>query len=154
MVSFVVDLLSIGGQVSILQCPVTLLHEAFDGLLSLFHHLNHVGVQKVDHQIGTENGDQGSEENSHGSVAIRDVPSSSPGGVRGRDATLTNRLAMHCLALQLFDVGCHHLLAEVILSSGVVHEKHAVVDWFEWFVFHVLSIGHRGDSATRRGPVQ
>jgi hypothetical protein len=45
-------------------------------------------------------------------------------------------------------------LAEVILSSGVVHEEHAVVDWFEWFVVHVLIIGHQGDSATRRGPVQ
>ena len=153
MVSFVVDLLSIGGQVSILQCPVTLLHEAFDGLLSLFHHLNHVGVQKVDHQIGTENGDQGSEENSHGSVAIRDVEGA-PLAVGSGFETLTDTLTAFRLCPKGGDVGCHHLLAEVILSSGVVHEKHAVVDWFEWFVFHVLSIGHRGDSATRRGPVQ
>lgn len=45
---------------------IVLVHEALDGLLSLLQHLNHVGVQQIDEQVGTEDGEQGSEGDSHG----------------------------------------------------------------------------------------
>ena len=51
---------------SIRQCLVTLVHEAFDGLLAILHHLNHVGVEQIDQQVGTEQDDDGSEGDSHG----------------------------------------------------------------------------------------
>ena len=78
-------------------------------------------------------------------MAITDVPVS-PLSIVGGFQTLTDTLTACCLCPKGGDVGCHHLLAEVILSSGVVHEEHAVVDWFEWFVVHALIIGGEGGS--------
>ena len=70
------------------------------------------------------------------SVAVADVPVC-PLTVGGGDATLTDVLGTHCVALQLLNVGCHDLLTDVVLSSGVVHMEASAVDWFELFVFHV-----------------
>ena len=86
-------------------------------------------------------------------MSIADVPVP-PLSIVGGFETLTDTITACCLCPKGGDVGCHDLLAEVILSGGVVHEEHAVVDWFECFVFHVLSIGHRWQRATRRGPVR
>ena len=85
-------------------------------------------------------------------MAITDVPLS-PLAVRSRFETLTDTLTACCLCPKGGDVGCHDLLAEVILSSGLVNEESAVVDWFELFVVHALSIGDRGDHATRSVPL-
>ena len=86
------------------------------------------------------------------SVAITDVPVP-PLAVVGGFETLTDTLTALCLCPKGGDVGCHHPLAEVILSSGVVHEEHAVVDWFEWFVVHALIIGEGGSSGGCRVPL-
>ena len=83
-------------------------------------------------------------------MAITDVPLSPLAVGSGFDA-LTDTIATGALCFQLCNVGCHDLLAEVILSSGVVHEEHAVVDWFEWFVVHALIIGGEGGSGVISG---
>ena len=73
-------------------------------------------------------------------MSITDVPVS-PLSIVGGFQTLTDTLTAFRLCPKGGDVGCHHLLAEVILSGGVVHEEHAVVNWFEWFVCHVTIMG-------------
>ena len=72
--SCVVDLFSIGGAVSIrrgqwsVRGLSSVVHEAFDGRLAVFHHLHHVGVEQVDQQVGTQDDDDGGESDSHGLV--------------------------------------------------------------------------------------
>ena len=83
-------------------------------------------------------------------MAIADVPVP-PLSIVGGFQTLTDTLTACCLCPKGGDVGCHHLLAKVILSSGVVHEEHAVVNWFEWFVVHALIIGGEGGSGVISG---
>ena len=77
------------------------------------------------------------------SVSITDVPVS-PLSTMGGFQTLTHTLTVCCLCFQCVDVGCHDLLAEVVIGGGVIHKEHAVVDWFEWFVVHILIIGATG----------
>lgn len=83
-------------------------------------------------------------------MSITDVPVS-PLSIVGRFETLADTLTACCLCPKGGDVGCHHLLAKVILSGGVVHKEHAVVDWFEWFVVHALIIGGEGGSGVISG---
>ena len=71
-------------------------------------------------------------------IADRPVP---PLAVGCRDATLTDCLPVLCLCLQLVDVGCHDLLADLILSSGVVDVEATAVDWFELCFVHGPIIG-------------
>ena len=75
-----------------------------------------------------------------GSVAITDVPVA-PLSTMGGFQTLTHTVTVCCLCFQFADVGCHDLLAEVVIGGGVIHKEHAVVDWFEWFVCHVTIMG-------------
>ena len=51
---------------------------------------------------------------------------------------------MLCLCLKFVEIGCHDLLANVILGSGVVHVEASAVDWFEFVVCHVASIETQG----------
>ena len=75
-----------------------------------------------------------------GSVAVADVPVP-PLAVGCRFETLTDTIAALCLCLQLVDVGCHDLLAKVILSSGLVDVEASAVDWFELCFVHGPIIG-------------
>ena len=76
-------------------------------------------------------------------MTIGDVPVR-PLSIVGRFQTLTHTVAMLCLCPKDGDVGCHDLLANVILGSGVVHVEASAVDWFEFVVFHVASIETQG----------
>ena len=82
-------------------------------------------------------------------MAITDVPVS-PLSTMGGFQSLAHTLTVCCLCFECVDVGCHDLLAEVVIGGGVIHKEHAVVDWFEWFVVHVLIIGATG-AKSRRG---
>ena len=75
-------------------------------------------------------------------MAIADVPVSplSTTNRRGRFETLTDAIAADGLCFQFGKIGRHDLLAEVIIGGGLVNEKRAAVDWFEWFVVHALII--------------
>ena len=55
--------------------------------------------------------------------------------------TLTDTVAALCLCLELVDVGCHDLLADRIVGSGLIDEESTVVDSFHGFVVHATSIG-------------
>ena len=76
-------------------------------------------------------------------MTIGDVPVS-PLSIVGRFQTLTHTVTMLCLRLEFVDVRCHHLLANVILGSGVVHVEASAVDWLELVVFHVANIETQG----------
>ena len=75
-------------------------------------------------------------------MAITDVPVSplSTTNGRGRFETLTDAIAASGLCFQLGNIGRHDLLADGVISGGLVNEKRAAVDWFEWFVVHALII--------------
>ena len=75
-----------------------------------------------------------------GSVAIADVPVS-PLSIVGRFQTLTDTVPTLRFCPKGGNIGSHHLLANVILGSGVVHVEAAVLGGLHWFVvFHVASI--------------
>ena len=75
-----------------------------------------------------------------GSVAVADrpVPPLSFGCCL---QTLTDTVAALCLCPQLVDVGCHDLLADLILSSGLIDHESAAVDWLELCFVHGSIIG-------------
>ena len=75
-----------------------------------------------------------------GSVAIGDGPVR-PLSIVGRFQTLTHTITMLCLCPKGGDVGCHDLLANLILGSGVVHVEASAVNWFELVVCHVTIVG-------------
>ena len=83
-----------------------------------------------------------------GSVAIADVPVP-PLTFGGRFETLTDTIATLCLCFELVDVGCHHLLAKVILCSGLVNVEATAVDWFELGFVHgsIIGTGRGGSPA-------
>ena len=65
----------------------------------------------------------------------------SPLAVRGGFDALTDAIPTLCLCLELIDVRCHDLLADVILGSGVIHVEASAVDWFELCFVHGPIIG-------------
>ena len=86
----------------------------------------------------------------NGSVAITDVPVP-PLSTVGRFETLTHTVTICCLCFEGVDVGCHDLLAEVIIGGSLVDHEHATVGGLK-FVCHVLIIGDERAGSTRGVP--